>query len=93
MIYVEPEIQDKIIKLYIIEGRTYRSLSDEFGFSRSVIRRIVESYRKQAKENAESAKELADMEELNRLKAEIAELKKENDFLKKAAAFFAKESN
>ena len=32
------------------------------------------------------------MEELNRLKAEVAELRKENDFLKKAAAFFAKES-
>ena len=31
------------------------------------------------------------MEEVRRLRQEKAELEKENDFLKKAAAFFAKE--
>ena len=32
------------------------------------------------------------MEKLGKLQKEIEELRKENDFLKKAAAFFAKES-
>ncbi len=43
MIYCEPELKEQIIKLYIQEGRTYQSLSDEFGFSTDVIRRWVKS--------------------------------------------------
>ena len=27
MVYVEPEIQEQIIKLHIVEGRTYKSLN------------------------------------------------------------------
>ena len=92
MVYVEPEIQEQIIKLHIVEGRTYKSLCDEFGLSYAVVKRIVTNYREHAKASEIQAKQLADMEELNRLKAEVAELRKENDFLKKAAAFFAKES-
>ena len=92
MIYVEPEIQAKIIKLHLVERRTYTSLADEFGLTRHVVTRIVDNYRKTASANEAREKELADLEELRRLKAEVAELKKENDFLKKAAAFFAKEN-
>ena len=91
MVYVEPEIQEQIIKLHIVDGRTYKSLCDEFGLSYAVVKRIVTNYREHAKASEIQAKQLADMEELNRLKAEVAELRKENDFLKKAAAFFAKE--
>ena len=39
MIYCEPELKEHIIKLHIQDGRTYQSLSDEFGFSPDVIRR------------------------------------------------------
>jgi len=92
MIYVEPELKEKLIKLRLQEGRTYKSLSDEFGYSREVIARIVKQYQANAAENEETARRLAEMEELHRLKLENEELKKENDFLKKAAAFFAKES-
>jgi len=92
MIYVDPELRDKLIKLRLQEGRTYKSLADEFGLSREVISRIVKQYQAKAKKNEETAQQLADMEELHRLLLENAELKKENDFLKKAAAFFAKES-
>lgn len=92
MVYVDPELKNKLIKLHLQDGRTYKSLSDEFGYSRDVISRIVKQYQKQAAEDEETAKQLADMQELRRLQIENAELKKENDFLKKAAAFFAKES-
>lgn len=83
MVYVEPEIQEQIIKLHIAEGRTYKSLCDEFGLSYAVVKRIVTNYREHAKASEIRAKQLADMEELNRLKTEVAELRKENDFLKK----------
>lgn len=92
MVHVEPELQEKIIKLRLQDGRTFRSLSDEFGLSREVVSRIVKRYQKRAAEDEKTAKQLADLEELHRLQQENAELKKENDFLKKAAAFFAKEN-
>lgn len=91
MIHVEPELEAQIIKLHVQDGRTMTSLADEFGISRYVISRIIKNYRMTANKNAESAKQLADMERLRRLQEENEELKKENDFLKKAAAFFAKE--
>ena len=92
MIYCEPELKEHIIKLYIQDRRTYQSLSDEFGFSPDVIRRWVKKYRQNAQADAERAKQISDMEELRRLQQEVEELRKENDFLKKAAAFFAKEN-
>lgn len=91
MIYVEPELKEKIIQLHIQEGRTFRSLSDEFGFSRGVICNWVKKYRESASVDAQREKQIADMEELQRLQKENEELKKEVDFLKKAAAFFARE--
>jgi len=92
MVYIDPQVQEQIIRLYFVEGRTYQSLSDEFGLTPCVVKRVVTTYKKSAKENTTRAKEIADMEELNRLRQENEELKKEVDFLKKAAAFFAKES-
>lgn len=92
MIYVDPELQEKLIKLHLQEGRSYQSLTDEFGVSDSVLRRIIKHYKNNATKDAEQAQQLANMEELRRLKDENEELKKEVDFLKKAAAFFAKES-
>lgn len=92
MYYVEPELKQRIIKLHIQDGRTYQSLTDEYGFSRRVIGRWVKTYRENAAADSKQAKQLADMEALRRLQKEVEELQKENDFLKKAAAFFAKES-
>ena len=92
MVYVDPELKEKLIKLRLQEGRTYKSLSDEFGYSREIITRIVKQYQADAARDEETSRQLASMEELRRLKLENDELKKENDFLKKAAAFFAKES-
>ena len=89
----DKELMDHLIKLHLEQGRTYQSLEDEYGVSRNTIGRAVRKFRKEATANAEKAKILADMEELHRLKVKVAELEKENDFLKKAAAFFAKENN
>ena len=92
MYNIDPELKNRIIKLRIQDGRSIVSLQDEFGIPHATISRWVQKYRLHAAENEAQAKQLADMEELRRLQIENAELKKENDFLKKAAAFFAKES-
>ena len=89
----DKKLMDHLVKLYIEQGRTYQSLQDEFGVHRNTISRAVDRFRLEAKADAEKAKTLADMEELHRLQKEVEELRKENDFLKKAAAFFAKENN
>lgn len=90
MIYVEPAIKEQIIKLYFSEHRSQKSLCDEFGLSESVVRRIVDNYRKECRENKLEADNLKIMEENRKLKEQNKELLKEVDFLKKAAAFFAK---
>ena len=92
MIYVEPEIEKKIIQLHLTEKRSMKSLAAEYGLSEHVVRRIVKNYCAAAKENSQREQELANMEEMGRLRSENEELKKEVEFLKKAAAFFAKES-
>lgn len=92
MYYIDSELRSKIIQLHVQEGRTFKSLSDEYGYPASTISRWVRDYRQAAMKDKEQARALADMEKLHKLQKENEELKKENDFLKKAAAFFAKES-
>ena len=89
----DKELMNHLVKLHLKQGRTYQSLQDEYGVAKNTISRAVRKFRNEAADNAEKAKILADMEELHRLKEKVAELEKENDFLKKAAAFFAKENN
>lgn len=92
MVYVAPEIMDRIIKLYFEDHRSQKSLADEFGLSQNVVRRIVTNYRKECQNNKAEAENLRIMEENRKLKEQNEELMKEVDFLKKAAAFFAKEN-
>ena len=92
MIHVDPELKKHIIQQHLRDGRTITSLSDEYGYSREVISRWIREFRKAAFEDVQKKQALDAMEEANRLRKEIEELRKENDFLIKAAAFFAKES-
>ena len=87
---IDKELKEKIVKLKLEEGRTLQSLVDEFGVAKGTISKWITAYRKDAAQNAETAKALKAMDENLKLRREIEELKKENDFLKKAAAFFAK---
>jgi len=90
MVYVEPAIQDQIIKLYFSEHRSQKSIADEFNLTVSVVKRIVTNYRKECQKNKLEADNLKIMEENRKLKEQNEELLKEVEFLKKAAAFFAK---
>ncbi len=92
MVYVEPAVMERIIKLYFGEHRSQKSIADEFGLSPNVVKRILTNYRKECQENKIEAENLKILEENRKLKEQNEELLKEVDFLKKAAAFFAKES-
>ena len=91
----EPEFKKKIVRLHVEEGRTYKSITQEYGISKSAISRWVEEFKQECREKAiidPTASNEADlMKENLRLRKELEESKKEILFLKKAAAFFAKE--
>lgn len=90
-----PEFKKKIVRLHEEEGRTYKSITAEYGVSKSSISKWCMEFTKECQEKAEAnpdtKTELEMMQENRRLRKELEEAKKENLFLKKAAAFFAKE--
>ena len=88
--YFEEEVKHKIVKLHL-EGRTLKSLAEEYGVSKASISNWVKQYRNECQTNQELQEESDYLIQNKRLKRELEEAKKEVAFLKKAAAFFAKE--
>ena len=87
----EIEFKQKIVRLHLEEGQTIRSLADEYDISKASISNWVKNYREECQTNQEAKKEYDYMTENRKLRKQLEEMKKENLFLKKAAAFFAKE--
>ena len=91
----EPELIRKIVQLHLEEGRTYKSITDEYGISKSAISKWCNEYSEECQINSllnpSAVNEAEIMKENLRLKRVLEEMKKEILFLKKAAAFFAKE--
>ena len=89
------EFKKKIVHLHEEEGRTIESIMSEYGVAKSTVARwckeLREECQKQAQDHPEITTEFDMMKENLRLRKELEELRKENLFLKKAAAFFAKE--
>jgi transposase len=85
------ETKRTIVRLHLEEGRSLKSLSEEFSVSKSGISNWVKQYREECRTNTETKAEYDLMAENLRLRKQLEEMEKENRFLKKAAAFFAKE--
>lgn len=90
-----PEFKKKIVRLHLEDGRTYKSITAEYGVSKASISKwcaeFSEECRTKAIANPNNPNEAELMKENLRLRKELEESKKEILFLKKAAAFFAKE--
>lgn len=86
-----PEFKKKIVRLHEEEGRTYKSITAEYGVSKASISKWCSEFSKECQSSPEAKEDYDNMKEMLRLKRENEELRKENLFLKKAAAFFAKE--
>lgn len=87
----EPEVKAKVLRLYLEEGRTKKSLTDEYHLGQGTITYWLQQRRKECQTNPEGKEKTDSYLEIRRLQKELAEARKENDFLKKAAAFFARE--
>ena len=86
-----PEFKKKIVRLHEEEGRTYKSITAEYGVSKAAISAWCKQFREECQTSPESKAEYDNMKEILKLKRENDEPRKEVAFLKKAAAFFAKE--
>ena len=77
------------------EGRTYKSITAEYGVSKASISKWCTEFTGECQAKAitdpGNKNEAELMKENLRLRKELEEARKENLFLKKAAAFFAKE--
>lgn len=86
-------LRDKVIRLHLEEGRSLKSLTQEFHLGSGTAKYWVDKYRKNCSKSKEGIQQLQDFSTQKELLQRIEELEKENRFLKKAAAFFAKEIN
>ena len=88
-----PEFKKKIVRLHLEEGRTYKSITAEYGVSKASISKWCSEFSKECQNSSQAQNDYDSMRENLRLKRENEELRKEILFLKKAAAFFAKEND
>ena len=90
-----PEFKKKIVRLRLEKGRIINSITTEHEISKESVRRWCNEFQKECQAQSllipSSVNEAEIMKDNLRLRRELAEKEKEILFLKKAAAFFAKE--
>ena len=88
------EFKRDAVSLMQGEGHTLRETATRLGIHESVLGRWKQRIAKEGKDLNESPEVVSkdQREEIKRLRAENRRLQMERDILKKAAAFFAKES-
>ena len=82
-----PEFKKKIVRLHLEDGRTYKSITAEYGVSKASISKwcseFSEECRSEADADPNNPNEAELMKENLRLRRELEEARKENLFLKK----------
>ena len=81
--YYEPEFKKKIVRIHLEEGRSLKGLDSEYGVSKASISNWTKQFREECQTNEKAQTDYDFMKENLRLKKQLAELQKENDFLKK----------
>jgi len=88
------EFKEDAIKLVTEQGYSCNEVGKRLGVNPSNITRWVREYRQDQKDIAEGGVTRKELEEkIRRLEKENKRLEMEREILKKAATFFAKESN
>ena len=86
------EFKIEAVRQVVEGGRSLTRVARELGIDRAMLRRWKHQLEGVSGEAFPGQGRGADADELERLRGEVARLREERDFLKKAAAFFAKES-
>lgn len=87
----EPEFRQKIVRLVLEEGRTLKSVNEEYSLGEGTVRGWIRKFDEECESNPDTKDTKKLYEENLKLRKQLTEAQKENAFLKKAAAFFAKE--
>jgi len=88
------EFKNDAVKLVIEQGYSCNEVGRRLGVNQTNISRWVREYRQKNDPPTDGAASRSELEaEIKRLRKENQRLQMEREILKKAAAFFAKESN
>lgn len=85
------EFKKQLVHAYM-QGTSYPQPEKEYGVAKSTISGWVKKYSEECRYTSKSQYDNPYAKEIHNLNIKIAGLEKENLFLKKAAAFFAKET-
>ena len=86
------EFKGETVRLVLEGGRTAGAVARDLDLTESAVRNWVRQAQIEAGQGPEGALTKAEREELTRLRRENRRLRQEREILKKATAFFAKES-
>ena len=88
------EFKEDAVRLVLDQGYSCSEVSRRLGVCHSNVTRWVRQHRDEKQQRSETGTTHRELEaEIRRLKKENQRLEMEREILKKAAAFFAKESN
>jgi transposase len=88
-----PQFRADAVRLVEQSGRSMRQVAADLGLAVESLRRWVLQAKIDAGQGPDGALTREEREELRRLRREVATLRMEREILKKAAAFFAKETS
>jgi len=85
------EFKLRAARLVVDQGYSYRQASERLGATEGAIRYWVQKYQ-QSGDLPSPSESQPKIDEVRQLRKEVSQLRMENEILKKAAAYFARES-
>ena len=85
----DEEFKKRAVRMSYSSERTVKAVAESLGISTIILTR----WRKKYTPDGDKTQLAEQQDELGRLRSRVAELEEENDILKKASAYFAKNQN
>jgi transposase len=89
--HYSPELRAEVVRYVLDDGHTCAQAARAFNLIAETIRNWVNAEKERRRGSIPEARDAADRAQVAELERRVRELEAENSFLKKAAAYFAKE--